>query len=139
MGCNLYVQSSLLYRCCYCHYCAVKHNTLTLPFALETLDWQHQIKHVQQNRLCLIPHALNTNKQKHIKDYYQDVRKAICQYIENFTGKLNAVLKNVHDVKSGCEYIEKSGMCKNTTWATEIEILATTKCFRHDIFTYYNY
>ena len=23
------------------------------------------------------------------------------------------------------------------TWATEIEILATAKCFRRDIFTYY--
>ena len=30
-------------------------------------------------------------------------------------------------------------MRKNTTWATEIEILATAKCFGCNIFTYYNY
>lgn len=73
------------------------------------------------------------------QDYYQDVRKAICDYIENFAGKLNVVLQNAHDVKNGREYIEKSGMHKNTKLATEIEILATAKCFRQDIFTYYNY
>ena len=73
------------------------------------------------------------------QDYYEDVRKVICEYIENFQGKLKGILKNAPDVKSGCKYIEKSGMHKNTTWATEIEILATAKSFKYDIFTYYYY
>ena len=42
------------------------------------------------------------------QDYYEDIRKVICEYIENFPGKLNTVLKNTHDVKSGHKYIEKS-------------------------------
>ena len=29
-------------------------------------------------------------------------------------------------------------MRNNGTWATEIEILATVKCFRRDIFTYFS-
>ena len=33
-------------------------------------------------------------------------------YIENFLGRLNAVLKNSHDVQSGCEHIKKSEMQK---------------------------
>ena len=40
------------------------------------------------------------------QDYYDDVRKVICEYIENFPGKLNAVSENAHNAKSGCEYIE---------------------------------
>ena len=40
------------------------------------------------------------------QDYYKDVR-VICENIENFPGKLKAILKNVHDVKSGSKYIEK--------------------------------
>ena len=57
------------------------------------------------------------------QDYYEDVRKVIYEYIENFPGKFKVILKNTHSVKSGREYIEKSGMCKNTTWATKVEIL----------------
>ena len=40
------------------------------------------------------------------QDYYEDVRKVICKYIENFPGKLKGMLKDGHDVKSGHEYIE---------------------------------
>ena len=68
------------------------------------------------------------------QDYYEEVRKVICEYIENFSGKLKRIMKNAHNVKSGHKYIEKSGMYKNTTWATEIEILLTAKCFRCEIF-----
>ena len=50
-----------------------------------------------------------------------------------------SLLKNAHDVQSGYEYIKKSKMHKNNTWATKIKILATAKCFRRDIFTFYNY
>ena len=73
------------------------------------------------------------------QDYYRQVRETICDYIENFPGRLNAVLNTDHGVQSGREYIKKSEMRKDTTWATEIEILATAKCFRHDVFTFYNY
>ena len=73
------------------------------------------------------------------QEYYKNVRTAICDYIENFPGRLNAVLKNAHDVQSGYEYIKKSKMHEDNTWATEIKILATAKCFRRDIFTFYNY
>ena len=34
---------------------------------------------------------------------------------------------------------QKSEMCKSNIWGTEIEILATVKCFKCNIFTYYNY
>ena len=51
-------------------------------------------------------------------------------------GRLNVVLKNAHDVQSGYEYITKSKMYKDNTWATKIEILATAKCFRRDVFTF---
>ena len=44
------------------------------------------------------------------QEYYKNVRSSICDYIENFPGRLNAVLKNAHDVQSGCEYIKKSEM-----------------------------
>ena len=54
------------------------------------------------------------------QDYYEDVRKVICEYIENFPEMLKGILKNANDVKSGHEYNKKSGMHKNTTWATEI-------------------
>ena len=64
------------------------------------------------------------------QEYHNDVRRAICDYIETFPGRLNAVLQNAHDVQSGCEYIQKSEMQESSTWATEIEILATAKCFR---------
>ena len=64
------------------------------------------------------------------QEYHDNVRRAICDYIETFPGRLNAVLQNAHDVRSGCEYIQKSEMQKCTTWTTEIEILATAKCFR---------
>ena len=64
------------------------------------------------------------------QEYHDNVRRAICDYIETFPGRLNAVLQNAHDVRSGHEYIQKSEMQKCTTWATEIEILATAKCFR---------
>ena len=73
------------------------------------------------------------------QEYYKNVRTTICDYIENFPGRLNAVLKNAHDVQSGYEYIKKSKMHKDNTWATKIKILATAKCFRRDIFTFYNY
>ena len=29
-------------------------------------------------------------------------------------------------------------MRNNGTWATEVKVVATAKCFRRDIFTYYN-
>ena len=73
------------------------------------------------------------------QEYYAEVRQCICDYIENFPGHLNAVLQNSHDVRSGKEYLKKSEMQKNNEWGTEIEILATAKCFKCDIFTYYNY
>ena len=73
------------------------------------------------------------------QEYHDNVRRAICDYIETFPGRLNAVLQNAHDVQSGHEYIQKLEMWKCTTWATEIEMLATAKCFRWDIFTFYNY
>ena len=44
------------------------------------------------------------------QEYYKNVRSSICDYIENFPGRLNALLKNSHDVQSGCEYIKKSEM-----------------------------
>ena len=66
------------------------------------------------------------------QDYHNDVRRAIYDYIETFPGRLNALLQNAHDVQSGHEYIQKSEMQKFTTTevATEVEILATAKCFR---------
>ena len=73
------------------------------------------------------------------QDYYRQVRETICNYIENFPGRLNAVLNTDHGVQSGREYIKKSEMRKDTTWVTEIKILATAKCFRRDVFTFYNY
>ena len=44
------------------------------------------------------------------EEYHNNVRRAICDYIETFPGRLNAVLQNAHDVQSGCEYIQKSEM-----------------------------
>ena len=70
------------------------------------------------------------------QEYYKNVRTATCDYIENFPGRLNAVLKNAHDVQRGYEYIKKSEMHKDTIWTTKIEILATAKCFRRNIFTF---
>ena len=40
-------------------------------------------------------------------------------------------------MEDGKKYIERSQMQMLGTWATEIKILATAKCFRRDIFTYY--
>ena len=70
---------------------------------------------------------------------YHEVHKCICDYIEYFPGRLTAVLTNAHDVHNGKKYLQKSEMHKSNIWGTKIEILATAKCFKHDIFTYYNY
>ena len=73
------------------------------------------------------------------QDYHEEVHKCICDYIEYFPGRLTAVLTNAHDVHNGKKYLQKSEMCKNNIWGTEIEILATVKCLKCDIFTYYSY
>ena len=73
------------------------------------------------------------------QDYYEDVRRVICEYIENFPGKLKGMLRGGDNVNSGYEYVKSSEMHKNTSWSTEVEILARAKCFRCDIFTNYNY
>ena len=61
------------------------------------------------------------------------------QMCREFPREIERNAENGHNVKSGHEYNEKSGMHNNMTWATEVEILVTAKCFRHDIFIYYNY
>ena len=47
-----------------------------------------------------------------------------------------SLLKNTHDVQSGYEYIKKSKMCKDNTWATKIKILATFYNYKWQRYSY---
>ena len=52
-------------------------------------------------------------------------------------GHLYALITDKDELQNGCKYIERSEMKRDGKWVTEVEILATAKCFRRDIFTYY--
>ena len=67
--------------------------------------------------------------------YYAAIRNAVCDFISTFNGDLKPFLTR----GKGKEYIQKSKMRKNTTWASEIEILATAKILHRDVFTYHNF
>ena len=67
--------------------------------------------------------------------YYAAIRNAVCDFISTF----NADLKPFLTRGKGKEYLQKSNMRRNTTWASEIEILATAKILHRDVFTYYNF
>ena len=41
------------------------------------------------------------------------------------------------ELEDGRKYIKRSNMRSDGIWATEVEILAMAKCFRWDVFTYY--
>ena len=72
------------------------------------------------------------------EDYYDIVRKVLCKYISWFPGKLQGLITDKDELENESKYMKQSKMRNNGTWATEIEILATAKCFRRDIFTYLN-
>ena len=44
---------------------------------------------------------------------------------------------NKDELENESKYIEHSDMIRDGKWATEVEILTAAKCFRWDIFTYY--
>ena len=67
--------------------------------------------------------------------YYAAIRNAVCDFISTFDGDLKPFLTR----GKGKEYIQKSKMRKNATWASEIEILATAKILHRDVFTYHNF
>ena len=69
------------------------------------------------------------------EDFYPEVRKAICDFIEVFDTDLSPFLNE----GEGKKYIQDSGMRNNTIWATEMEILARAKIMRCDVFTFHNY
>ena len=63
------------------------------------------------------------------EDYHRDVRKVLCEYILWFPGRLGVLITDKDELQYGCKYIERSGMRENGKWVTEVEILATVKCF----------
>ena len=44
---------------------------------------------------------------------------------------------NKDELENESKYIEHSDTIRDGKWATEVEILTAAKCFRWDIFTYY--
>ena len=62
----------------------------------------------------------------------------LCDYISWFPGRLQALNTDSNELEDGRKYIKRSNMRSNGTWATEVEILAMAKCFRRDVFTYYD-
>ena len=67
------------------------------------------------------------------------MREVLCEYISWFQGQLCALITDKDELENGSKYIKRSNiMRKDGMWATEVEILATAKCFRSNIFTYYN-
>ena len=71
------------------------------------------------------------------EDYHDSVQNVLCDYISWFPGRLSTLITDTDELEDRRKYIERSQMQMLGTWATEIEILATAKCFRRDIFTYY--
>ena len=61
----------------------------------------------------------------------------ICDYINSFPGRLSALILNENEQMNGYKYTQHTEMVKLGTWATEVEILATAKCLKRDIITYY--
>ena len=69
------------------------------------------------------------------KGIYAAIRNAVYDFISTFDGDLKPFLTR----GKGKEYIQKSKMRMNATWASEIEILATAKILHRDVFTYHNF
>ena len=90
----------------------------------------HQIRGDGNCYFCAISYSICGEER-----YYAAIRNAVCNFISTFDGDLKPFLTR----GKGKEYIQKSKMRKNTTWASEIEILATAKILHRDVFTYHNF
>lgn len=62
-----------------------------------------------------------------------EVQKAVCDFISTFDGDLKPFMRK------GKEYVIKLHMRDNGKWATEKEILATTKILHRNVFTFHNF
>ena len=72
------------------------------------------------------------------EDHHKSICNVQCNYISWFPGRLRALITDFNEMEDRRKYIKRSSMRSNGTWATEVEILATAKCFRRDVFTYYD-
>ncbi|XP_062580740.1 uncharacterized protein LOC134242656 [Saccostrea cucullata] len=91
-------------------------------------------KEIGKDGNCLfraISYALS-NRQQH----YQNVRKSIVNHMKNSAETLKSFLRPQYE--SMQNYIRISGMENDTTWGTELEILAAADLLKTDIFTYLN-
>lgn len=64
--------------------------------------------------------------------YHKNVRKAVCDFIENNAKELDPFLRK----GEGKEYLKRTNMRQNKTWASAIEILAVAKISHRDVYVY---
>ena len=72
------------------------------------------------------------------EDYHKEMQETICDYINFFPGRLSALIQDKNEQENRYKYTHRIKMNIMGTWATEVEILATAKCLKRDIFTFYN-
>ncbi|XP_061175632.1 uncharacterized protein LOC133184560 [Saccostrea echinata] len=70
------------------------------------------------------------------QQYYQKIRSSVVNHMKNSADALKSFLRPGYE--SVEEYIRMSGMENDTTWGTELEILAAADLLKTNIFTYLN-
>lgn len=101
--------------------------------SVNAMDKPKKCKRIQQDGTCFF-RAISfsiTNSESH----HQCFREIVCQHILKNEMKSQPYMRSEESLKN---YMSSSRMMKDGTWATELEIFATSDLLEVDIFTYSN-
>lgn len=101
--------------------------------SVKDMDKPTNCKEIQQDGNCFF-RAISfsvTNSENH----HQRIREIVCQHLLNHETKFRPYMRSEESLR---QYMMSSKMIEDGTWATELEIFATSDLLRVDIFTYSN-
>lgn len=101
--------------------------------SVKDMDKPTNCKEIQQDGNCFF-RAISfsvTNSENH----HQRIREIVCQHLLNHETKFRPYIRSEESLR---QYMMSSKMIEDGTWATKLEIFATSDLLRVDIFTYSN-